>query len=247
MTTLTTPAALDAAKALCTRVLVGVDGSEAGREACRQAAALAEPDANVEALAVVHIGEAGLAGYDAPRVADELEREAEQALDEALEILGPAVRRRVDGFVAPVLRSHAETPGTTLLVLGTHGHRRLTEILIGGVAGELLHTAPCSVLVARPPKHEGRFPQSIVVGVDESEGAAFALAAAQRLAARFGAHLRTVEAAADPVDVLVDASEDADLLVVGSRGLHGLKSLGSVSERVAHRARCSVLVVRRAA
>lgn len=39
-------------------------------------------------------------------------------------------------------------------------------------------------------------------------------------------------------------SEAADLVVVGSRRLQGLKSLGSVSERVAHRASCSVLVVR---
>ena len=36
----------------------------------------------------------------------------------------------------------------------------------------------------------------------------------------------------------------ADLLVLGSRGLHGLKSLGSVSERVAHQALCSTLIVR---
>ena len=47
-----------------------------------------------------------------------------------------------------------------------------------------------------------------------------------------------------PVDALVAAAADADLLVVGSRGLHGLRALGSVSERVAHRAGCSVLVVR---
>ena len=48
----------------------------------------------------------------------------------------------------------------------------------------------------------------------------------------------------NPVDVLVASAADADLLVVGSRGLRGLKSLGSVSERVAHQARCSVLIVR---
>ena len=47
-----------------------------------------------------------------------------------------------------------------------------------------------------------------------------------------------------PVDALVEASTTADLVVVGSRGLHGLASLGSVSERVAHQATCSVLVVR---
>jgi nucleotide-binding universal stress UspA family protein len=47
-----------------------------------------------------------------------------------------------------------------------------------------------------------------------------------------------------PVETLVTASMYADLLVVGSRGLHGLRALGSVSERVAHEAKSSVLVVR---
>ena len=47
-----------------------------------------------------------------------------------------------------------------------------------------------------------------------------------------------------PVRALVDAGANADIVVVGSRGLHGLKALGSVSERVAHQAPCSVLVVR---
>ena len=49
-----------------------------------------------------------------------------------------------------------------------------------------------------------------------------------------------------PSGRLVGASGIVDLVVVGSRGLHGLKALGSVSERVAHQAKCSVLVVREA-
>jgi len=40
------------------------------------------------------------------------------------------------------------------------------------------------------------------------------------------------------------AAESVSLVAVGSRGLTGLRALGSVSERVAHRARCSVLVAR---
>lgn len=40
--------------------------------------------------------------------------------------------------------------------------------------------------------------------------------------------------------------ESVALVVVGSRGLTGLRALGSVSERVANRARCSVLVARHA-
>jgi nucleotide-binding universal stress UspA family protein len=49
------------------------------------------------------------------------------------------------------------------------------------------------------------------------------------------------ESADEPVAALVAAAADTDLLVVGSRGLHGLKALGSVSERVAHQAHSSVL------
>jgi nucleotide-binding universal stress UspA family protein len=46
------------------------------------------------------------------------------------------------------------------------------------------------------------------------------------------------------VDALAAASAEADLVVVGSRGLHGFRSLGSVSERIAHTAACSTLVYR---
>lgn len=48
-----------------------------------------------------------------------------------------------------------------------------------------------------------------------------------------------------PADAIVEAarSHRASLLVIGHRGLHGVRALGSVSERVVHQAPCSVLVV----
>jgi len=49
-----------------------------------------------------------------------------------------------------------------------------------------------------------------------------------------------------PAEVLLEASEGADLLVVGSRGRGGFTSalLGSVSQNLAHHATCPVLIIR---
>jgi nucleotide-binding universal stress UspA family protein len=49
-----------------------------------------------------------------------------------------------------------------------------------------------------------------------------------------------------PAHVILAASEDAELLVVGSRGLGGFRGLllGSVSQAVLHHATCPVVVVR---
>lgn len=227
------------------RVLAGADGSEAGLEATRQAARLAVPTGSLEVFTAVYLAEASLTGFSAPRVAEELEQAAAEANRRALELAGPAATGRVVN--GPALRSilhELEEARAGLVVVGTHGHRRASEIVLGGVAGELLHVAPCSVLVARPPADPARFPQAVVVGSDRSGCAGLAVGVAEHLAQRFDAGLRVLTAEDHPVAALVEASREADLLVVGSRGLRGLKALGSVSERIAHQAACSVLVVR---
>jgi len=50
----------------------------------------------------------------------------------------------------------------------------------------------------------------------------------------------------DAAQALVDAAKDAEMLVVGSRGLGAFRELllGSVSQRCAHHAHCPVVIVR---
>lgn len=253
-------------RSLFGRVVVGVDGTEAGLEACRQGSRLVEPDGQIEVVAAVHLAEAALTGWSAPRVAEELEHDAQIALADAQELVGLwGTTKLMNGPAVPSLLGEIKRTQATLVAVGTHGHSRISEMVLGGCSGELLHSAPCAVLVARTPLVGGLFPSALVVGIDGSREADAAFLAAGSLASRFDvplrvvtalrgkgvnlarAHLRTpfVEAIDDePAEALMRASADADLLIVGSRGLHGIRALGSVSERVAHRARCSVLVVR---
>ena len=69
---------------------------------------------------------------------------------------------------------------------------------------------------------------------------------AQRILSERGIDAEPVEAQGDPGAVIVEAAKDADLIVVGSRGLNPVQRLllGSVSSKVVHRAACDVLVVR---
>jgi len=48
---------------------------------------------------------------------------------------------------------------------------------------------------------------------------------------------------AGPVIVSAATAGDASLVAMGSRRLEGLRAMGSVSRRVVHQARCSVLLV----
>ncbi len=73
--------------------------------------------------------------------------------------------------------------------------------------------------------------------------AAAAVAETARIAPAVDCELRTAHG--QPSRVLLGESEDADLIVVGSRGLSELRSLllGSVSQEVAHHATCPVVIV----
>lgn len=261
----------NAAVSIFSRVLVGVDGSAAGGEAARQAGVLLEPGGELTVLGAfdsMHAFVGDSVGMTPSVIIDsDAQREAAEAVvAQALEALPGAKSKVVRGSSWQQLIDEAERQRDALIAIGSHGTGRTAGIIIGSTATELVHKAPCSVLIAREAGVD--FPRSIVVGIDGSPESAYAFNVASDLSARFGVRLwnvvahggKGVDAAGvaeivghrredlqdDAVDALVAAAADADLLVVGSRGLHGLRALGSVSERVAHRARCSVLVVRRA-
>jgi nucleotide-binding universal stress UspA family protein len=86
--------------------------------------------------------------------------------------------------------------------------------------------------------------------VDLREVADGLLKRAARDALANGVDVETHVREGDPADVIIDVANEqhADLIVVGSRGLTGIKRylLGSVSTKVSHHAPCSVMIVRAA-
>lgn len=255
-------------------VLVGIDRSPESLEAARQAASLVEPDGRLSLLAAWSLSPLTLGTLGPMQVPDADEEEFRgsfaSALADAESVAGqtrdgtPRDSALVRGTGSAELLAKAREGDVTLLVVGSHGWSRARGILMGSTATEVVHESPCSVLVARPPRAWP--PRRIVVGVDGSPESAAAYAAACRIADRFGSALWPVVAhggkgvngqavkaiidyrhedlADEPVGALTAAAADADLIIVGSRGLHGVRALGSVSERLAHRARCSTLIVR---
>jgi nucleotide-binding universal stress UspA family protein len=69
---------------------------------------------------------------------------------------------------------------------------------------------------------------------------------AHTVLSRRGIQAETIQVRGNPADILVEASSDADLVIVGSRRLSRLQGLilGSVSAKLVRDAACDVLVVR---
>jgi nucleotide-binding universal stress UspA family protein len=254
-------------------IVCGIDGSDESIEAARQAGRLATAGADFTLVGIVNEGAAVMIGWPSVPIAraTRISRETIDAgMQRALKVLPPHLtvhRSIVTGPPAPLSAIEARARDATVIAVGSHGNSRAAGIVLGSVATSLLHEGPCSVLLTRGASGP-QFPEAIVVGIDGSEPSRRAAGVAAAIAERTGARLTGLVAMgggrASPADVgsivddnggfhLTDDPRDpvdslsgahADLVVIGSRGLRGVRALGSVSERVAHRAAGSVLVVR---
>lgn len=149
------------------RIVVGIDGSEAGQEALRRAAE--EARRRGAKLVVVHawtfvppapIAEPGLIPIPAGDLAGELDvqrRAAEAVLEEALEQVGTqgieAEPKLVEDSPGEALVREAQ--GADLLVVGSHGHGAIAGALLGSVSRYVEKHASGEVVIVRPPQHDG--------------------------------------------------------------------------------------------
>lgn len=172
-------------------------------------------------------------------------------------LLGSVSQEVVDLAPCPVLV--ARTGRISRIVLGTDGSASAKE------AERFLSTLPTARRVLVTVVSVAEVLRPIAIGITptvyheatawqaeyEEEAKREHMTAAEEAAERLSTHgvqaVATVRAGDPAAELLAAASEvPADLIVVGSRGLTGLRRLavGSVARRVVHHARASVLIVR---
>jgi len=140
------------------------------------------------------------------------------------------------------------------IVVGTDGSSTADKAV--DVAGELARAcgAVVHVVTAYPPVRSavlasvgassGGLAAPAWLGDDERVAAEEVVRRAGERLAQLGVSANTVARLGEPADALLAIAEEigADLVVVGNRGMTGVRRylLGSVADRVAHHAHCSV-------
>jgi nucleotide-binding universal stress UspA family protein len=149
------------------KVLLPIEGSEFSMAAIRKCCELFDKSENTE-LEIFCAAEpaftpsesAGLAiEYMEELQADALEkaREATASAENEVrkgypELASRLTTKVVLGPAKRVIVEEAEDWGADLIVMGTHGYGFWKRAMLGSVSNSVVHHAPCSVLVVRPPQ-----------------------------------------------------------------------------------------------
>src|SRR3954471_11581597 len=141
------------------------------------------------------------------------------------------------------------------IVVGTDGSDTASKAVDEAIdLAKAVGAAVCVVSAYEPvPKarlrEEARQTPSDLQGmVNPREGADAPLADAAELVRAAGVEVEPFAREGAPADAILDVAEerDADLIIVGNKGMTGARRflLGSVPNKVSHHAPCSVLIVR---
>ena len=141
------------------------------------------------------------------------------------------------------------------IVVGTDGSdtanqavRQAVELALA-VGGSIdLVSAYAPVPAQRLSEERRQAPEDLQWAITPREDVDATLAAAAAIVQEAGVSVEVFPRQGDPADAILDVAEerDADLIIVGNKGMTGAKRflLGSVPNKVSHHAPCSVLIIR---
>jgi nucleotide-binding universal stress UspA family protein len=141
------------------------------------------------------------------------------------------------------------------IVVGTDGSDTATQAVrqavdMAGAVGATLELvsafAPVPEQRLRAERRDA--PEDVQWAINPQQEVEAVLKSAAALAQDAGVKVNTHARQGDPADAILDVAEEqnADLVVVGNKGMSGAKRflLGSVPNKVSHHAPCSVLIIR---
>ena len=141
------------------RIMVAVDGSDTSNHGLREAIHLAK-DQKAK-LAIIHVidivvvvGEGQFPGAYVEATREMARETVEQARQTAVAAgIEPEIQAReivTTGYhVADTIAQFARDWKADLLVVGTHGRRGVSRLLLGSVAERVVRVAPCPLLLVR--------------------------------------------------------------------------------------------------
>lgn len=175
------------------KIVVGYDGSEDAELALSWAIRTARGErAGIEVVHALPAGPWELA-YTTVDVATQRNRAAELLAQAARRIEGSGVPVRTEIASAPAAGALIEAAeDAVMIVVGSRGHSRFSELMIGSVSQHTARHARCPVVVVRPPADPRA--ERVVVGVDWSPESAKAVGFAFDMAAQHQAPLVAVHA-----------------------------------------------------
>jgi nucleotide-binding universal stress UspA family protein len=143
----------------------------------------------------------------------------------------------------------------TRIVVGTDGSETAAEAVRRAVELAKLADAQLNIVSAYAPVSKRRVedeqsgaPADVQHQIGPREDVNLVLEAAAAEARTKGIEVQTHPVEADPADAILNVAEqvEADLIVVGNKGMTGARRflLGSVPNNVSHHAPCSVIIVR---
>ena len=228
-------------------IVVGVDGSEYSKNALKWA--LGEAKLREAVLRLVCVAPPGSDvdfDWTVGNTLTEFQEKLDEAVEEAEEF-DPTVVVRGEVVIGPVAKTlMGVSEVTDLLVVGARGAGSLSEFLLGSVSRSCTREARCPVVIvhelAQP--HASGSDSRIVVEVEKGRHDATALSWATEEAVLRSSSVDAVSGVS-AVKALVDASQGADLLVVGAAGLEEdhERGAGSFLRRCVQLASCPVVVV----
>ena len=250
-------------------ILCGVEGDPASGEAVRQAIALAQggrlhlvavsPNRRIRRFSNEELQqsleEAARLALDAGVSVSARLVSAHHAIDFLLPesenhdllVLGGKDRSRRAGIAldSTVSRAAHETRRPLLIAREPVGEARFPEAMLLALDGSLGSWAPARTAAAVANAFDAKLEVVHVVERAHPERGKALEAQIAEIGEITGRRPELAVVGGHPTQVIVGRARETPpaLLICGRRGLHGIRALGSVSERVVHRAPCSVLLV----